>query len=309
MNPAVLTVLILTKNEERHIARALRALRHFPATYEVFVVDSGSNDQTVPLARQNGATVVEHQFRSHADQVNWSLDSLPIRTPWVLRLDADEILYPDVLANLAEAISASPTHVKGLLLNRRHIFQGRWVRHGGRFPLWMLRAWRVGAAHAEVRWMDEHMVLDGGTTRKVGGRFEDRSLLSIDEFVAKHNRYASLEAIDRLYTDHSSAPLAGWRNRFKRTVKRRVYNKLPRFSGPTLYFLWRMTFGLGFLDGPSGIVYHFLQGFWYRLVVELKVAELKALVTGDLTAEITKRVLADATGIDVSIIDGRLPKP
>lgn len=309
MSDPALSVIILAKDEEKHIGRAILAMRSFPLECEIIVVDSGSADRTVAIAEQLGALTVTHEFKSHADQLNWALNNVQIRAPWVLRLDADEVVYPDLLENLKRAMQTVPLEVTGLLLNRRHIFQGRWVRHGARYPLWLLRAWRNGAAVAEDRWMDEHMILRSGSSRAVPGRFEDRSLLSIGDFVAKHNRYASLEAVDRLYPQTEHVKLPGFRNRLKRSAKTRIYNKLPSATGPTLYFIWRLTVGLGFLDGSSGITYHFLQGFWYRLLVELKVAELQALVTDDPRSAATIRSVAAATGVDASLISDRLNRP
>jgi len=279
-----LAVVILTHNEERHIVRALRSISTIAS--QVFVVDSGSDDGTVEIAQRNGAVVLQNPFVNHARQFQWALDNAPITASWVMRLDADEIVEHDLAVEIEEQLPLLGADVTGVNLHRKHIFMDRWVRRGGRYPLRLLRIWRRGHGRIEDRWMDEHMIVSGGRIVAFKGGFADHNLNDLTFFTTKHNKYATREAIEVLNQklelfprDESlSGRTASWQASFKRWAKERVYNRLPFTVSATLYFLWRYIFQLGFLDGRSGLVYHFLQGYWYRFLVGAKVMELERAI-------------------------------
>ncbi|MBA4265497.1 MAG: glycosyltransferase family 2 protein, partial [Comamonadaceae bacterium] len=154
------------------------------------------------------------------------------------------------------------------------------------YPLVMLRLWRRGHGRVEDRWMDEHVVVWGGRTVTFNGGFADHNLGDLSYFTDKHNKYATREAIevlnqrlglfdrDEALNARSASPQAS----IKRWVKERLYNRLPFTVSAPLYFLWRYVFQLGFLDGRSGLVYHFLQGYWYRFLVGARLMELERAV-------------------------------
>lgn len=281
-----LAVVILTYNEERHIVRAIGSVAAIAR--EIFVVDSFSTDRTVELARAAGATVLQNRFVNQAKQVEWALANAPITAAWVMRLDADEVIEPDLAATLGRELPALGLDVVGVNLKRKHIFLGRWIRHGGRWPLVLLRIWRRGHGRVEDRWMDEHMIVRGGRTVTVEGGFADHNLGDLTYFVAKHNAYATREAIeiidqrrkllarDRGGEERPSSVQAAMR----RLVKERLYNRIPYQIGAPAYFLYRMIVQLGFLDGTEGLVYHALQGLWYRFLVGAKVDELERAIAG-----------------------------
>src|SRR4051812_31456765 len=139
-----LAVIILAQNEELHLARALASVG--PLAREIFVVDSGSKDRTVEIARAAGANVLVNPFVSHAKQFRWALENAFIESEWVMRLDADEIVEPDLVDALSMQVPLLPADITGINLKRKHIFMGRWIRHGGRYPLVLLRIWRRGKA-------------------------------------------------------------------------------------------------------------------------------------------------------------------
>src|SRR5262245_29157665 len=147
-----LAVIILTFNEEQHVARAIRSVQ--PVARSIIVVDSYSTDHTVEIARDLGAEVYQHKFYTQARQFNWALDNIPITAQWVMRLDADEYIEADLVKSLAERLPALPSDITGINLKRKHIFMNRWIRHGGRYPLVLLRIWRRGMARVEDRMMD-----------------------------------------------------------------------------------------------------------------------------------------------------------
>lgn len=279
-----LAIVILTHNEEIHIARALDSVAQIAS--EVFVVDSGSTDKTLALAVEKGACVLSHPFVNYAQQFQWALDNAPITAQWVMRLDADEVIESDLVAEISEQLPKLPSDVVGVNLDRKHIFMNRWVRHGGRYPLRLLRIWRHGHGRIEDRWMDEHMVVWGGRTVNFKGGFSDHNLNNLTFFTQKHNKYATREAIDALNQrldlfprdDALSKESSSMQASFKRWGKERIYNRIPFTVSATLYFLWRYIFQLGFLDGRSGLVYHFLQGYWYRFLVGAKLMELERAI-------------------------------
>lgn len=275
-----LAVVILTHNEERHIARAIASVQGVAT--QVFLIDSGSTDRTIEIAEAAGAQVLRNPWTNYAQQFQWGLDNAPITADWVMRLDADEVIEPDLAATIAARLSTLPAAVTGVNLKRKHVFMGRWIRHGGRYPLTLLRIWRRGKARIEQRWMDEHMLLTEGGSVVFEGGFSDINLNDLAFFTDKHNRYAAREAVDILNqrydlfpTDAAESVGASAQAAQKRGVKERIYNRLPFGVGPVLYFIYRYFIQLGFLDGREGAIYHGLQGLWYRFLVDAKVEELR----------------------------------
>jgi glycosyltransferase involved in cell wall biosynthesis len=279
-----LAVIILTYNEERHISRALTSVAGIAR--EIFVVDSFSSDRTAELARAQGATVLQNKFINYAKQFKWALDNAPITSPWIMRLDADEVIEAGLAAKIRNELPTLADDVVGVNLKRKHIFLSRWIRHGGRYPLVLLRIWRRGRGRIEDRWMDEHMVVWGGRTVTFEGGFADHNLNDLTFFTDKHNKYATREAIDvvnqrrNLFQRDIDLPARGssLQAAVKRFLKEKIYNRIPFQIGAPAYFLYRLIFQLGFLDGKEGIIYHGLQGLWYRFLVGAKVAELELAI-------------------------------
>ncbi len=156
---ADLTVIILTFNEEKHIERCLKSA--FQVASQVFVVDSFSTDRTVSIAESLGARVWQHEFTNHAAQLAWALENHPIDTDWVMRVDADEVITPELAESLRRRLANASPDVHGFLVRRYVRFMGGVIRHGN-FPQWNLRVWRRGKAEIEQRWMDEHIVIRAG---------------------------------------------------------------------------------------------------------------------------------------------------
>lgn len=305
MDRCSIACMILVKDEERHIDRALRSAKRFAD--EVFVVDSNSSDATVSIAESFGAVVLQNKFINQAKQFQWAMDNAPITSDWVLRLDADEIIESDLQQEILRRLPELPDDVVGVNFKRKHIFMDRWVRHGGRYPLVMTRLFRRGHGRVEDRWMDEHIVVSGGRTVTFEGGFADHNLNDLTYFVDKHNKYATREAvqvigtrlglfeIDPGVTSHNSSFQAS----FKRFIKEKIYNRIPFTVSSLGYFLYRYVFQLGFLDGRSGLVYHFLQGYWYRFLVGAKIMELEKAIAHLDDKEEIREELARLTGLDL----------
>jgi glycosyltransferase involved in cell wall biosynthesis len=298
-----LTVVILTLNEELHIERAIASVRAIAS--EIIVVDSFSTDRTIELARAAGARVLQNRFESQSRQFAWAMEKPEIGGDWIMRLDADEYITPELAAQLQGAFRSLPHDVTGINLKRRHIFMGRWIRHGGRYPLVMLRLWRRGKGKIENRWMDEHIVLTDGRAVTLDGGFYDHNLNNLTFFTNKHNAYASREAIDvlakkyQLFDRRDDDGSNLHPQTAKRWIKEGIYNQLPFWLGPLGYFLFRYLVQLGFLDGREGLIYHFLQCFWYRFLVGAKIEEIERVVRTLPDRESQLKALEEMTGYSV----------
>ena len=270
---APVAAIVLTYNEEGNLPDCLTSLAGW--VDQLFVVDSGSTDRTVEIAREFGAEVFEHPFEHYGAQRNWALQNLPVTAPWILNVDADERVTPELRASIVRALSGGDTEVNGYLMSRRTMFLGRWIRHGGHYPAWHLRLFRTGTGRCEDRLYDQHFSCDG-PVRHLEGDLIDTLTPNITVFSQRHVRWAMMEAEEQ--DDHSAAEgrIAGRREGNAIERKRWLrdsYGRLPLFLRPVLYFLYRYFLRLGFLDGPQGHIFHFLQGFWYRFLVDAFVFE------------------------------------
>jgi glycosyltransferase involved in cell wall biosynthesis len=278
MLPSI-TVIILTFNEELHIARCINSVSEIAE--RIFVVDSFSTDGTVEIAENLGATVVTNKWVNHATQMNWALSTLKIETDWVFRIDADEYLTLELRREIEDKIANVSTEIAGIRLQRRMKFLRRPIRYGGVFPVQVLRIFRRGRGRSESRWMDEHIVVNGATIL-FNGELIDDNLNTLTWWTQKHNEYASRETIDVLIRKHgivgdfASEEVSDVRSGGgKRWIKERVYYNLPFGVRATFYFLYRYVLRLGFLDGREGAAFHALQGFWYRILVDAKIFEVE----------------------------------
>ena len=202
--PPSITAIILTRDEEVHIARCIASARQ--VAQHIIVVDSFSSDGTVSIARQLGAEVHQRAFTNQAAQMQWALDTFAIGTDWILRLDADEYLEPALVREIRERLSSLPPDVSGVVLKRKLIFRGRWIRFGGYYPTVLLRLWRTGKARVSHVWMDEHAVLTEGQSVTFAHDFCDHDLKDITAWTDKHNRYATRKMIDLIAAEHGLRP-------------------------------------------------------------------------------------------------------
>ena len=275
-----LSVIILTYNEELHIRRCLENV--LPFAKKVFVVDCFSTDKTKEIALRLGAEVVEHAWPGNqAEQFNWALDNLPISTEWVLRLDADEYLLPELVEELQEKLPTLPEDVTGIIFNRRHIFMGQWMRRGI-YPVKLLRAFRYGKGMCEQRLMDEHIQLTEGRAVEFEHDFCDHNLNNLSWFCHKHVNYAIREAVDLLDIELDLTGAAESDNgkeispqALAKRMKKHKYARQPLFWRSFAYFCYRYFLKGACLDGKVGFIWTFLQGWWYRTLVDAKVYEIK----------------------------------
>jgi glycosyltransferase involved in cell wall biosynthesis len=273
-SPAVpapqLSVVILTLNEERNLPSCLESLAGL--NYRLFVVDSGSKDRTVEIATEFGATILTHPFENYSAQRNWSQTHLSIQTEWILHLDADERLTPELVAEINHTLASSPV-ADGFMLRKRTFFMGRWIRHGGHYPSYHLRLFRRHKGRCEQRLYDQHFLVDGEVAR-LAHDYIDIVAADIDTWTLRHARWAAAEAREFLAprgTDQIRAALLGNPIERKRWLRQSVYESAPLFLRAFLYFVYRYIIRLGFLDRKQGLIFHFLQGCWFRLLVDCHI--------------------------------------
>lgn len=283
-----IAAVILTYNEELHIKRCLDNIT--PIVKEVFIIDSYSTDRTLELAMQyDNVVILQNKWVNYAKQFNWGLQNAPITAEWVLRLDADEYLLPELKDELTEKLCGIDETVTGIVLKRRLIFLDKWIKRGV-YPVKLLRLFRRNKGVSEERFMDEHIQLLEGTSVEFENDFVDHNLNHISVWTQKHIGYAIREAVDMLDIEldiTGSAVNDEGRNingqaKSKRMIKHR-YATLPLFWRSFVYFCYRYFLKLGFLEGKESFLWHFMQGWWYRTLVDAKLYEIRMACGNDKT--------------------------
>jgi glycosyltransferase involved in cell wall biosynthesis len=254
-----LSVVIITFNEEANLSRTLESVQPLMADGkgEVIIVDSGSTDRTVEIARSFGAKVFVEEWKGYAAQKNSAIDKATGK--WIFSLDADEEVERDLAMLIAHVISeeqphpkqellsamsvmTSPAAIEGYWIQRRNLFLGRWLRHGGFWPDPKLRLFRRGSGRFENRAVHEDIAFEGKTGRLKGAlsALIHRSYPTLSDYIEHMNRYSSLGA---------EMVVA------KSTGKVR-FSPINIVLRPLATFVYNYLFRLGFLDGREGLLLH-----------------------------------------------------
>lgn len=268
-----LSVVVLAFNEARNLPDLFQSLQGLNAV--VHVVDSFSTDESREIAARAGAIVVQHPFENYGAQRNWAQDHLGLEAEWVLHLDADERLSPGLVSEINNIVSRNDPGYDGYMLRKRSVFLGKWIRHGGHYPSYHLRLYRKRKGRCEDRLYDQHYLVDGPVGR-LKNDYVDIITTDLNSWSTRHLRWAGLEAREMVAasgTGQVNPRLTGNPIERRRWMRQRVYRNLPLFVRPFGYFLYRYVLRLGFLDGTEGLIFHFLQGFWYRFLVDAKIYE------------------------------------
>jgi glycosyltransferase involved in cell wall biosynthesis len=277
---APVSVLIPAKNEEANLPACLDSVRW---AGEIFVVDSQSTDATARIAQDAGARIVQFHYQGGPKKKNWALENLPFANEWVLILDADERVPPELAYEIQQCVGR-PDGFDGYYLNRRLVFLGRWIRHCGWYPSWNLRLFRhrlgryetvqVNAPQTGDNEVHEHVVLNG----KAGYLRHDllhHDYKSLFHYIERHNRYSDWDSA--VYFDLRRQPV--WTRdplhgplRRKRLLKR-LWVRLP--FRPLLRFLYMYVLRAGFLDGSAGLHFCLLSSI-HEYHIGLKMKERSA---------------------------------
>lgn len=282
MNKLDISAIILTFNEEMHIKRCLDNISTI--VKEIFIIDSYSTDSTLEIAKgYDNVTILQNKWVNYATQFNWGLKTAPIKTEWVIRLDADEYLLPELIDELRLTMPQLNEEITGITLRRRHIFLGRWMKRGT-YPVKLLRIFKKDKAICEERFMDEHIQLLEGKDVEMEHDFVDHNLNNISWWANKHVGYSIREAVDLLDIEFNltgSAITDEGKNINKQAQSKRnkkhKYAKQPLFWRSFAYFCYRYFFKLALLEGKEGFLWTFMQGWWYRTLVDAKIYEIKKI--------------------------------
>lgn len=296
-----ITAIILTYNEEIHIRRCIENVKQFAK--RIIVVDCFSKDKTCEIAKEMGAEVIQHEWPGNqAEQFNWLIDNVSINTKWILRLDADEYLMPDLIAELNEKLPTMDEGVSALSLSLSRAYCGKILHHGIVNGIRIVRIFRTGKARYDKRIMDEHLSILDGKTIEMKHQFVDDNRLTIGQFTIKHENYASREAailLDAEYhlSDTSKLEKDHGEEVEKKRAQKAKYAKMPLFWRAFGYFIYRYIVKGGWRDGKEGFLWDFLQGWWYRTLVDAKIFEVKKACGND--KEKIRKFLKDNYNIDI----------
>lgn len=272
---ADLTAIILTLNEEKNIGNCIESLKGLAK--RIVVVDSGSTDNTVSIAKHLGAEVLFHPWENYSKQYNWGEKEAKVTTKWIFRIDADESLTNKSAEEIENLCNENmDTQVNGIVVRFKVTFLGKDLKHGGIYPFKKLLIYKAGLGYMENRNMDEHIVLTEGKCVEVKNDSKHHDFKSLSEWVDKHNKYSSREVLD-YYNDFEKNKQEinqlNFKARLKRKLKYEVYYKLPIGTRAHLYYFYRYYLKFGFLDGKEGKIFAFMQAYWYRYLVDAKIYE------------------------------------
>ncbi len=260
-----ITVIILTKNEEKNIEKCIQSAKGIAE--RIIVVDSGSTDNTVALAEACGAETFYHEWVGHAKQFNWALDFCNIQTEWVFRLDADECVSEALAEEIKQTLADKRSEkVSCYAMRFKMYFMNKLLKHGGTNKTYLFRLFRFGEGRVEEKLIDEHIVVTG-KVEKLKNSIVHYDYKGLDIWLEKHLTYSNLE----LEMFNTQMGLTDGNQKQKK--KRGFYYRLPLFFRAKLYYWYRYYFQLGFLDGKAGKIFCFLQAYWYRFLVDAKIYE------------------------------------
>lgn len=274
------SVIVAARNEEKNLPRCLAALRDVG---EVYVIDSQSTDATPEIARSFGAKVVQFHYQGGwPKKRQWAIETLPLAFDWILLLDADEALTPELTEEIRQAVQAPDRN--GYYLSLRMYFLGRALRHGDA-SFWKLSLFRRGKGRYECRLKDqdasmadmevhEHVVVEGPTAR-LKNPLIHHNVESLSRYIQKHDEYSNWESRVLLQGEQASGELSptlfGTQAQRRRWLKKKLY-AVP--GSPVLLFFYRYILRLGFLDGIPGLIYCGFQGV-QMFHTKAKIYELK----------------------------------
>jgi glycosyltransferase involved in cell wall biosynthesis len=277
-----ITALIITKNEEIHIERCINNIKKLVS--DVLIIDSFSNDNTIEIAKKLNIKFIQNKFINHAKQFNFGLSQLSQDTDWVLKIDADEILTSSLIAEIKNKLPQLDKNINGIYIKRHLVFQDTLIKYGRLSPVRLLRLFRFQKGKCDNRWVDEKIKVEGKTVQ-FKEYIIDQNLKSLSEWIRKHDRYSSAEALNYLLIKYNSlfnnieqSQLNFETLSVVSLKSRNLYAKLPLIIRAFIIFSYRYFFCLGFLHGKAGLIYFFLQSLWYRILVDAKILEVEKLI-------------------------------
>lgn len=268
-----MTIIILTRDEEVNIRRCIESVKGLAK--RIVVVDSGSTDKTIEIAKSLGADIYLHPWKHYADQFNWALDNTSINTKWVFRFDADECMTPELYSEIVEACNVHQNDdVHAMMMRYKIYFLGKFLKYGGAYPFLKITIFKPEYGRFENRALGEHVVMTEGRTIDLANDCIHYDFKDLTSFIDKHNKYATREVEDYLEiaSGRQLESLYG-KPESARKLRDNVYYKMPLFWRAKWYFWYRYYIKMGFLDGYQGKVFAFIQAYFYRFLVDAKILE------------------------------------
>ncbi len=271
-----ISAVILTYNEEKNIQTCLDSIKDF--AQDIFIVDSFSTDKTLEIVKNYTDKIIQHKFETHTKQWKWALEELPIKTEWVFTPDADQSITDKLKKSFIHFLKNDLRDISGLYVSRKQIFLGRWIKYGGYYPKYLLKAFKKDKVLIDANELVDHHFYVNGKTMKLDGDLIENNLKEndLDFWSTKHLKYAELLAKEELSSSRLkySCPEIATPHWISQQLKR-TYTNMPLFLRAFSYFLYRYFIKFGFLDGREGLIFHFLQGCWFRFLVDAKIYEMK----------------------------------
>lgn len=269
-----ITAVILTKNEEKNIARCLESIKWVD---RIVLIDSGSTDETCRLAQSYGAEVYNHvPFENHGKQFNWAIDNIEINTTWIYRIDADEVVTQPLAEELMQAcVLHKEDNVNAFEMKFKVYFMGKFLKHGGAYPFVKINVFKKGKARFNERPLGDNVELSEGTYLRLKNDCLHYDFKDLSTYVKKHDWYSDLEVesylndLDAQESNMSKAAI------LRKKVRNSIYYKLPIFFRAKLYYLYIFYLRLGFMDGKAGYVHAFIQAYFYRVLIDAKILEIE----------------------------------
>jgi glycosyltransferase involved in cell wall biosynthesis len=275
-----ITIIILTYNEEANLPGLLKSIEGVNA--HVFAVDSFSTDKTISLLSERGIQHIQHPFENYSHQRNWAQENNPYKTPWVLHLDAGERLTDEFVQWLQKSFNADEKNVDGYIFSRRTMIFGKEIKYGGQYPQYHLRLFRPEKGRCEAKMYDQHFFIEGNT-KVIKNRVDiiDTVMDNWQAFIVGHARWAVFEAMQQVVSANKAQSKEGivkanlWGSPIerKRWLKNNIFQKSPLFLRAFLFFIYSYFFKFGFLDGKTGLAFHFIQKLWFRFQVDAVILE------------------------------------
>jgi len=275
-----ISVVVMTFNEERNLQKCLDTIVGRVA--EIHIVDSFSTDNTTPIGKSYTDKIHLHHYAGHPQQWEWALKTLHFECDWIFAVDADFEITTKLWETMQHALERWDGSVEGYFVRHRQVFRGRFLRHGTIYPRHWLRLFRKDKVLIDsTERVDVHFYVNGPTAVLEGDVIEDNlKERDIVFWIQKQIRFAERHALEELQRRDSPVPLPVFGD-FWGTSDQRIlwlkdrWYRLPLYWRPFLLFLYRYFLRFGFLDGKEGLVYHFTQALFYRLLVDIHMDELR----------------------------------
>lgn len=266
----MVSVIILTKDEEQDLPRCLESLNW---TDDVHVLDSGSTDKTVDIAQQWGAETYYHPFKSFGDQRNYALDNIPVKYEWILFLDADEVTTPKFIQSMKRAVMEADEETAGYYCCWKMMLEDQWLKRCDNFPKWQFRLLKKGrAGFTDFGHGQKEGIIKGNLQYIKEPYLHFAFSKGWTNWLEKHNRYSNLEAKDRLFKRPAFRNIFSGNSSVRNPALKSWMTKVPGW--PLLRFIQAYFLNFGFLEGTPGLIYCTNMAYHEFLIV-IKMRELR----------------------------------